>query len=103
MHAKHAWLKEMHSTLTQCDAHNDDLRKLLRWEWTHSREWLGCSTDAAAALELTKPYHPRRVDDICNRFRRISAELGATVHWREAEQQADVPGHPLAALSLPAR
>ena len=102
-HAKHVWLKEMHSTLSQCDAHNDDLRKICRWEWTNSREWLGCGTDKAAAAELTQPFHPRKVEDICNRFRRTSAELGAVVQWQEAAQRTIEQGHLLIDLSMEAR
>ena len=102
-HAKHVWLKEMQSTLSQCSAHNDDLRKICRWEWKNSREWVGCGTDAAAAIELTQPFQPRKVEDICNRFRRVSAELGAVAHWHEEDQRSESAGHPLVQLSMAAR
>ena len=64
---------------------------------------MGCCTDAAAAIELTQPFQPRKVEDICNRFRRVSAELGAVAHWHEEDQRSESAGHPLVQLSMAAR
>ena len=102
-HAKHVWVKEMYSTLSQCAAHNDDLKKIMKWEWVHSREWVGCTTDDDAARELTQPFHPREADDIRNRFRKASAEMGATAHWQDESAQQGGGGHLLNDLSMPAR
>ena len=64
-----------------CRTHNDDLRRLIEWEWEHSPRWIGCQSDTGAAHELTAPLIPIRIRDLCNRYRRISKQLGATVRW----------------------
>ena len=51
-HERVLWAKEILCLLTACCTQNDELRVMAEWEWTHSLKWIGCSTDASAALEL---------------------------------------------------
>eukprot|EP00961_Rhodomonas_salina_P054827 736529-Rhodomonas_salina.2 len=69
--------------------HDDCLRHMAQWEWTHSRAWIGCHTDAEAASELTSPLLEQKVTDLSNRFRWVCAKLGTTVTWLD---QTSVPG-----------
>jgi hypothetical protein len=61
--------------------HDDELKTMMEWEWTESRGWIGCETDQASAKELTLPLRPIRADDLCNRIRRVCAQLGTVVNW----------------------
>eukprot|EP00961_Rhodomonas_salina_P298475 3938111-Rhodomonas_salina.1 len=47
--ARVLWAKEMWSLWNSTQAHDDSLRVMAQWEWTHSRAWVGCHTDAEAA------------------------------------------------------
>eukprot|EP00961_Rhodomonas_salina_P088967 1196956-Rhodomonas_salina.1 len=60
----------MWSLLNSTQNHDDGLRRMEQWEWTHSRAWIGCHTDAEAASELTSPLREQTVTDLSNRFRR---------------------------------
>ena len=80
-HARLLWAKEMHTLLTMCRAFDDDLNRMLVWEWTNSRTWIGCDSDEDAADELTAPVLPILPMDLCNRFRRVCRQLGTTVSW----------------------
>lgn len=103
-HAKLLWAKEMFSMWGACRAHKDTLAGMVEWEWVNSRKWIGCTTDAEAALELTQPLIPITVSDLSNRFCRVCMQLGTEVSWEpDQPPPAERIRGALATLSRPAR
>lgn len=105
-HARLLWAKEMMGLLTACRTHDDELRRLAEWEWSHSAAWVGCFTDTGAAAELTLQLHAVQVSDLSNRYRRICRQLETTVKWLHSplqpkEQLSQLPPEPPVWTSAP--
>ena len=78
-HARILWAKEMQRLWSMCRMHDDDLRTIAQWEWSHSAAWVGGMNDQDASRHVHGPREGVVLHDLANRYQRVCAQLGTKV------------------------